>query len=103
MLLIPVFGLNGAALATVTGYVLYNVYMTAVVWKFYGLHPFQKKMMLVLLTIAISFGIGFLLPALENKIVDMIYRSAIVTAVYLLMIYRFKILEEYHHLLPWKQ
>ena len=103
MLLIPMFGLNGAALATVTGYIVYNVYMTAVVWKFYGLHPFQKKMMLVLLTIAVSYGISFLLPSLENKIVDMIYRSAIVTAVYLLMIYRFKILEEYHHLLPWKQ
>lgn len=103
MLLIPMLGLNGAALATVTGYIVYNVYMTAVVWKFYSLHPFQKKMMLVLLTIAVSYGISFLLPSLENKIVDMIYRSAIVTAVYLLMIYRFKILEEYHHLLPWKQ
>ncbi|MBS1765360.1 MAG: polysaccharide biosynthesis C-terminal domain-containing protein [Bacteroidetes bacterium] len=103
MLLIPLLGLNGAAIATVSGYIIYNVYMTAVVWKFYGLHPFQKKMMLVLLIIAVSFGISFLLPSLENKIVDMIYRSAIVTAVYLLMIYRFKILEEFHYLLPWKQ
>lgn len=103
MLLIPLLGLNGAAIATVTGYILYNLYMTAVVWKFYGLHPFQKKMFLIVLAIVVCFGIHYLLPPLSNKIFDILYRSAVVTAVYLLLMYRFKILEEYHYLLPWKQ
>ncbi|HRF25659.1 MAG TPA: polysaccharide biosynthesis C-terminal domain-containing protein, partial [Chitinophagaceae bacterium] len=39
MVFIPLLGLNGAAIATVACYVLYNVFMSAVVWKFYHLHP----------------------------------------------------------------
>ncbi len=101
MVFIPWLGLNGAAIATVSCYILYNVYMTAVVWKFYNLHPFNKKMFTVLLAIIVCFGINQLLPVLENKIADIVLRSAVATFVYLIIIYRFKVLEEYHHLLPW--
>ncbi|HRF25660.1 MAG TPA: hypothetical protein PLR98_15925, partial [Chitinophagaceae bacterium] len=51
----------------------------------------------------LCFGISYLLPSIENKIIDMIYRSVIVTVIYLMMIYRFKVLEEFHHLLPWQR
>lgn len=103
MVFIPWLGLNGAAIATVSCYVLYNLFMSAVVWKFYNLHPFDKKMLIILFAIIFCFAINYFLPAIENKILDMIHRSVIVTVVYLLIIYRYKVLEEFHHLLPWKR
>ncbi|MBP7715547.1 MAG: polysaccharide biosynthesis C-terminal domain-containing protein [Bacteroidia bacterium] len=103
MVFIPWLGLNGAAIATVSCYVLYNLFMSAVVWKFYNLHPFDKKMLIILFAIIFCFAINYFLPAIENKILDMIHRSVIVTVVYLLLIYRYKVLEEFHHLLPWKR
>ena len=103
MVFIPLLGLNGAAIATVACYVLYNVFMSAVVWKFYHLHPFDKKMLVIVAAMLLCFGISYLLPSIENKIIDMIYRSVIVTVIYLMMIYRFKVLEEFHHLLPWQR
>lgn len=103
MVFIPWLGLNGAAIATVSCYVLYNLFMSVVVWKFYNLHPFDKKMLIILFAIIFCFAINYFLPAIENKILDMIHRSVIVTVVYLLLIYRYKVLEEFHHLLPWKR
>ena len=67
------------------------------------MHPFDKKMLIILFAIIFCFAINYFLPTIENKILDMIHRSVIVTVVYLLLIYRYKVLEEFHHLLPWKR
>jgi O-antigen/teichoic acid export membrane protein len=103
ILLIPLLGINGAALATVSGYVLYNVYMTAVVWKFYHMHPFDKKMLLVVTAILICFAVNYFLPDMNNHVIDIALRSTVTGFTYLILTYRFKILEEFHHYLPWKK
>ncbi len=98
---IPLLGLNGAALATVSCYIIYNLFMTTVIWKFYGLHPFDKKMLVVVGAIAGCFILNYFIPVLENKIADMVVRSFCITLFYVAFVYRFKVLEEFHHLLPW--
>ena len=101
MVFIPRFGLNGAAIATVSCYILYNLFMTTVIWRFYNLHPFDRKMIPVAAAIVFCFIVNYFLPVMENKIADMVSRSAIITLIYLAFVYRFRVLEEFHHLLPW--
>jgi O-antigen/teichoic acid export membrane protein len=57
VLLIPVLGIVGAAVATVVGYVMFNLVEVVVIYRLVGTHPFSANS-LQPLTVTALVGIG---------------------------------------------
>ncbi len=100
MIFIPAFGLTGAALATSMASVIYNTMLFVTVYKFFGLQPFNRKNLRVLSIVIIVFALIFFLPHLENCYADIIFRTIIVSAGYLLLVYFARVVPELHKYIP---
>lgn len=101
MWLIPVFGIEGAALATAGSYMFYNLVLYYFVWKNFNLQPFDSDNLKIVVLIAGLYIFNYLLPAMENRYMDIAYRSVIISILYFVAVYAMKVVEEYHQYLPW--
>ncbi|MCC7302164.1 MAG: polysaccharide biosynthesis C-terminal domain-containing protein [Bacteroidia bacterium] len=81
--LIPRFGITGAAIATATTFSFYNIMKYVIIWAGFGLQPLGKFVPVVLFALAAALGVNYLIPEMENKYIDMALRSVVVSAVYL--------------------
>lgn len=89
--LIPPFGMIGAAISyTLTMLILNFIYWLFVKVKF-GLQPFGKAHLLVLLVSGVSLLIGLYLPLVHNIWFDMVLRSIVVAIAYVGLSYVLKI------------
>lgn len=94
MLLIPIYGMNGAALSTAISAVLFTsgkFYLNYTRFKF---QPYDQLILRVLLTIAISTVVGFVMPISESNIINIVLRSATVGSSYLFLVYVLRIAPE---------
>jgi O-antigen/teichoic acid export membrane protein len=83
---IPLYGLNGAALAAVASVTYYNVTRTFLIWKYFRIQPFSLGQLLILALGAVVLLLGFQLPALGESLFERLltvaYRSALVGGVF---------------------
>jgi O-antigen/teichoic acid export membrane protein len=100
MVFIRMFGLAGAALATCTASLVYNFLLFISVYKFFGLQPFDRKNLLVLMIVIFVSTIIYVLPHLENKYYDIAARTAIISTLYLGLVYFARIVPEFHKYIP---
>lgn len=87
MILIPLYGIEGAAVATGTALLLFNAFKTIIIYKGYDLQPFGGYVFIVLGLIGACIGVNYFLPEISSPILDIIYRSAVVTGIYAAGIY----------------
>ncbi|AWV99689.1 oligosaccharide flippase family protein [Arcticibacterium luteifluviistationis] len=90
--LIPRFGLNGAAAAAFLSIVYYNSARNYLIWRFFKVHPYNWKLLYVVLVGVGLMLVGYLLPvftgnALE-KFFTLTYSSALLGGGYLFVIYK---------------
>lgn len=82
-LLIPEYGILGAAIGTATSIFLYNSIKVLFVWIRLSMQPFEWQMLFILaigtLVLLLSFQVG----TIGNIYVDIVIRSAVITIVYL--------------------
>jgi O-antigen/teichoic acid export membrane protein len=95
LLLIPVLGITGAAIATLITCILLNtVQQWIVLIKIKG-NPFSTGLVKILILTLILFGINFLLPQWSsNPFIDGIYRTLIIGIITLISIYKLNISDE---------
>ena len=94
VLLIPRLGIEGAAIATGASLFIFNFLKTMIIYKAYQLQPFGKYVLIVFLLMGACIAINYFLPQVENKILDITYRSIVISLVYSVGIYLSKIAEE---------
>ena len=92
--LIPEYGLNGAALATFLAISAYNTIKLVFVYRRFGLHPLTASSFKV-------FGLllftGLLFYALEfpfHPLLNICFKSGLISAMYIGILYRFKLSED---------
>lgn len=88
---IPIYGGLGAAIALAIAALIFNLMKWAFLKKVYKMQPFDVKNLFVLIIAAITLLIGLYLPKLGGTIIDILYRSFIVTIVYFSAILLLKI------------
>lgn len=94
-LLIPRYGITGAAVATVTS-ILLNFVLQALLQKIaFGIVGLNRKLLLVFLAGIISYFSGMLIPHL-SLVMDIVLRSGLVALLYVLIIILLKILPEFN-------
>ncbi|WP_410267389.1 polysaccharide biosynthesis C-terminal domain-containing protein [Cyclobacterium sp.] len=91
LLFIPLYGIEGAALASFLAMFFYNLIKFLFVRIKLGFNPFTPEVFLLLLAGGVSWATSyFLLPATDWVIIDLMLRSGWVILVYLGMVYWLK-------------
>lgn len=91
VILIPTYGVLGAAFATFASMLLFNIVKWNYIRKVFSMQPFDLKYLFIILISIISFTVGYIIPELGNVIVDIILRSVIATFVFFTPIIYFKL------------
>lgn len=98
--LIPIMGISGAALSTAISLTLFNLSKYIMLWWTYKLQPFTRKNLFAIITILVSLGIATILPDMGNTWIDLLLTSAILVAVYGLLVLLFRIDKDLRDLIP---
>jgi len=94
LILIPIYGIVGAAIATLISKFLHNLIKYLFLYKKYKLQPFSIKTLLLYLIGAFAYSVSLLLPEQSNYIVDIIIRSGLILVVFTVPVYYFRISED---------
>ena len=82
LILIPVYGIVGAAIATGISLLVFNLARYILLkWK-YGLDPFSYRTVLVMLLAVMAYWVSTFVPKLNLIWIDVIIRSAVICAVF---------------------
>ncbi len=92
-ILIPRFGLTGAAIAGMLSNVIYNTLGVIVIGRKYNLWPYKTEHLKMTLVGVIALVAGFLLPQ-SGLITDLIVRSIIVSVIFVAGLYFWKLSDD---------
>jgi O-antigen/teichoic acid export membrane protein len=81
-LLIPLYGIMGAAVASALSVLFYNSVRMVFLYRAYNLQPFGWNTVKALSLIAVSFVLGWWLPSAANIWIDAAYRSLLVAVIF---------------------
>ena len=89
LILIPIYGMDGAAMASLVSFLIYNTLKIGFVFKKFHMHPFSKKTIAVALVLLAFIAIFYFWEFGFHPIVNIILKSGIIGILYLMVIYRF--------------
>lgn len=98
LLWIPIFQINGAALATLSSLSLYNILKFILVKKKYNIQPFTKPMIWVFLIGLFTYICIELIPNVPNHFLNIVINAILVTIIYGGLIIYFKPSPDINHL-----
>lgn len=81
-ILIPLYGIQGAALGSALAFILFNAVKFVFIWIKFQLQPFSWAFTKVLVITALAWFAQAWIPAADNVLVDIMVRSTIITSVF---------------------
>lgn len=103
IILIPKYGIYGAAIASASGSLIYNFSKFSFIYYKFKFQPYTIKSLFILLIIIISTIIGYVIPNISsNAIVNVLVKGIIVSSVYIGSIYQFKLSPELFNMVKLK-
>jgi len=100
-LLIPIWGLTGAAVATLFSKFIANFMRHQILFRKFGLQPYNGKFLIIILIACISYFAQYFIPDLSNLYLDIIIRSVIISLVFIFLALSFKISPEVNERYKW--
>ncbi|MDH5398049.1 MAG: oligosaccharide flippase family protein [Cyclobacteriaceae bacterium] len=82
LILIPPYGINGAALGSSLGLILYNLSKYIFLYVKFGIQPFSIHTLIVLFIGAISLFFSLMVPNLGNELFNIIVRSGLAVTLF---------------------
>lgn len=86
-IMIPIWGINGAAFASLLSTLIFNLAKYLFLYRKYQLQPLNKKYLLVILISLIAYFSGYFLPRMDSYLVDIVLRSSLVGGLYVSISY----------------
>jgi len=90
-IMIPLWGIVGAAIASLIASICFNLMKYLFLLKQYKFQPFNYRYLLVMVSALISYLVAYLLPEQDWFIWDIILRGAIVSLIYIALTLAFRI------------
>ena len=91
LVLIPLFGLTGAAVSSAAALGILNLLRYLFLYFKYDLQPYNRRFVWVILIGTVAYLIAFAIPVQFHYLFDILVRSAVFTLLFLIPIYFFKI------------
>jgi O-antigen/teichoic acid export membrane protein len=82
IILIPIWGLTGAAIATLSSKLISNMIRHQILYRKFNLQPYNAKYLIIILITAISYTAQYFISEISNFYLDIAIRSAIMTVVF---------------------
>lgn len=82
LIFVPVYGLNGAAFASMITIVGINLARLIFVWAIYKMQPFVWRSLLIVVIGIVTYYASLLLPVMPNFMVDIMLRSVLISVIY---------------------
>ena len=99
-LMIPTYGIIGAAWSTCISSFLYNAFKYVYIWVRFKLQPFDKRTLFIAIAISLTYGVAQLLPLFENAILNIIVHSLVLTSNFTVLIWFSRAADDLKQLLP---
>lgn len=93
-LLIPIYGLEGAAFSSCIAFCVYNSFKLYLVYSKFSLNPFSKNTFIVLLLIVICFVFSVYFSLNFNVYLNIIIQTILITLVYSFVVIYFNLSED---------
>lgn len=93
-LLIPIYGIIGAAISTTIGILIHNLAKFLIVLSKFKLNPFNLRTFAIFPIIILCLSINFFIPNFESKYIDAIIRNLSIGVLFTLIIHYFKFVPE---------
>lgn len=104
IIFIPLYGIEGAAIATLIASVIYNTLKYFIIWRSFKMQPYDTSGLKILSIIVITFLLIYLLPAVsDNEFIIITIRTVCTTCIYAGLVYYLQIVPELYKYLPWKK
>jgi O-antigen/teichoic acid export membrane protein len=94
LLLIPAYGIVGAAIASLISKFIYNLIKFIFVYQKFKLQPFTQKHIYLILITSAAYYISTLIPPLSNFIIDILIRSGLIFILFVIPVYFLNISED---------
>jgi O-antigen/teichoic acid export membrane protein len=89
-ILIPKYSVNGAAWGATASLIIFNIIKVIYLWVKMRLQPFNSKTGLIIIAGATAGIIGYLIPFVENDLIDLIIRTGVIFVIYLTLLLVFR-------------
>ncbi|MCS6917393.1 MAG: polysaccharide biosynthesis C-terminal domain-containing protein [Chitinophagales bacterium] len=93
-LLIPPYGIYGAAVATAISLFAYNAVRMTFLYKKYRIHPFSQRLAWAALLTLMVFMLTFILPETANQWLTAAYRTVLIGGLFVFLVWRLRISPE---------
>lgn len=94
ILLIPVYGIVGAALASLISKFIYNFVKFLFLYQKFKLQPFSNKFLLLIIISVMAYWLSTFIPSFPNYIIDIIIRSGVIFILFMAPVYFLRISED---------
>lgn len=99
LILIPKYGIEGAAVASFISMLIFNILKFGFVWSKFKIQPFTLSTTKFILIAGLTLVINYALPKLDNLYLDLLIRSSMISAVLIGSTYILKISIELNQVL----
>lgn len=86
-MLIPIYGINGAAIGSALALISFNILKYFFIWYKLKMQPFNADSLKVLIIAALMVGLNLIIPKFESVIIDIIIRSSTIALIFAVLIY----------------
>jgi O-antigen/teichoic acid export membrane protein len=93
-LLIPLLGITGAAIASLSSYFIINTTVILFLYRKLGIQPFTFRTLKIFVVIILAFLVNYLLPTLDSWFLDSLYRSVILLGIIVGFTYFYKLSDD---------
>lgn len=96
-ILIPIYGIEGSAIATAITIASYNILRWLFLYVKFKMQPYDINSVKLIFIAIIAFLPGYFIPFLNNLLIDIILRSSIVGGLFILLILKMEAAPEINH------
>jgi len=98
-LLIPIYGITGAAIATSLTIMVNHILVIYITWLKMGIHPFDRGQLRLLLIMIPMFALTLIPYRMENPFLNGILRTGTAGLLFVYLLYAFKVSEDMNEIL----
>lgn len=99
IIFIPIYGINGAGLATLLTIISVNLIRFFYILFAYKIQPFSLKTLIICFLIGITYFIVELIPNLEDYIYNLLLKGGLVTLIYVSVVYFLRLSKDFNQLI----
>jgi O-antigen/teichoic acid export membrane protein len=98
-ILIPKYGIEGAAFATLLSIIIVNTIRLIIIKIKMGVLPFSKRSIYILIVGALTYVLVYSIPPFESFLIDIIIRSIIISVLFVPAVYLLNVSKEFNILI----